>query len=384
VTLGLGVGAYARTRDLARTASVASIDFVCSVKYPARLSVRSSMCAAAKAGVLLKGGRALDTLARVDAVVFDKTGTLTTRELRITDVIPTRGWTQDELLILAARMEQHYDHPVARTILAGARRAKLPLTPVGEVDLYVSHGVCAVVDGKRSQVGSRQFISHLKGLASDHADILAATQRAQGKMALYVAQGNVVQGLIGLQDEVRPHAQAALRELRELGVRKVVVLTGDHRKTAERLESQLEGVDAIHWELKPEDKARVVNELKEEGYCVAAVGDGVNDAPALVSADLGICMPHGVGLTQASAQAIVLGDDLRSLCAARRIAMRQHRILQHCLYEGAAVNTLLLGLAAAGALSPLAAAVVHNVNTFTLMGYAMAKAGSPISVEGGM
>ncbi len=384
VTLGLGVGAYALTRDLARTASVASVDFVCSVKFPARLSVRSSMYAAAKTGVLLKGGRALDTLARVDAVVFDKTGTLTTRELRITDVIPTRGWTQDELLVLAARMEQHYDHPVARTILAGARHARLPLSPVGEVDLYVSHGVCAVVDGKRSQVGSRHFISNVKGLASDHADVLADKLRAQGKMALYVAQSNVVQGLIGLQDEVRPHAQAALRELRELGVKKVVVLTGDNRKTAERLESQLEGVDAIHWELKPEDKARVVNELKEEGYCVAAVGDGVNDAPALVSADLGICMPHGGGLAQASAQAIILNDDLRSLCAAKRIAMRQHRILHHCLYEGAVVNTLLLGLAVAGALSPLAAAVLHNANTFTLMGYAMAKAGAPISVESGM
>ncbi len=376
VTLGLGVGTYLLTGDLSRSASVASIDYVCSVKFPARLSVRSSMLAAAKAGVLLKGGRALDALARIDTVVFDKTGTLTTRNLRITDVISTGGWTQDEVLTLAARMEQHYDHPVARTILAKARRAKLPLSPVGEVDFYISHGICALVDGKKSQVGSRRFISNVKGVISAHADALADTLRAQGKMALYVVQSNFVQGVIGLQDEIRAHAQSGLSELRTLGIKNVVVLTGDHRKTAQRFMSQLEGVDAIHWELNPEDKARVVNEFKQQGHCVAVVGDGVNDAPALVSADLGICMAHSGELVQASAQAVVLNNDLRSLCAARRIATRQHRILHHCLYEGATVNTLLLGLATTGILSPLSAAVLHNLNTFSLMGYAMTRAGS--------
>lgn len=380
VTLGLGVGAYALTRDLARTASVASIDYVCSVKFPARLSVRSGMYAAARAGLLLKGGQALDTLARVDAVVFDKTGTLTRRELRVTDIIPTRAWTREEVLTLAARMEQHYDHPVARTVLVEAGRAGLALAPVGGVDFHVSLGVSAVVDGKRSQVGSGRFVSPAKGRARDRADALADNLREQGKMALYVVQENVVQGLIGLRDEVRPHAREALARLRQLGVKKVVVLTGDHRKTAERFMERMGGVDEVHWELKPEDKARVVDQLKKKGYRVAVVGDGVNDAPALVSADLGVCMPHGGDLAQASAQAVILNDDLRSLCAAKRIAMRQHSILRHCLYEGALVNTLLLGLAASGTLSPLAAAVLHNANTFSLMGYAVVRAGSPLGV----
>ncbi len=383
VTLALGAGAYALTRDLARAASVTSIDYVCSVKFPARLSVKSSMYAAARGGVLLKGGRALDALARVDAVVFDKTGTLTTRDLRVTDVIPARGWTREALLTLAARMEQHYDHPVARTILAEALRCDLPLAPVGGVDFHVSLGVCAMVDGQECRIGSRRFLSDLMGLENEHAEALADMLRRQGKMALYVAQGNTVQGLIGLRDELRPNAQAALHGLRELGVKKVVVLTGDHRRTAEHLGSQVEGVDAIHWELTPEGKACVVNDLKSQGYCVAVVGDGVNDAPALVSADLGVCMPHGGDLAQASAQAIILSDDLRSLCTARRIAMRQDEILRQCLHEGAAVNTALLGLAALGLLSPLTAAVLHNVNTFTLMGYAMARAGAPCAGESG-
>jgi Cu2+-exporting ATPase len=375
-TLCLGLGTYAWTRDFARTASVTSIDYVCSVKFPSRLSVRSSLYAAARAGLLLKGGRALDALARVDAVVFDKTGTLTTKELRVTDIVGFAGWTRKEVLTLAARLEQHYDHPVARTILAKARRARLHLDPVGEVNFSVSNGVCAFVDGVASQIGCRRYVSGLQGPALDRADAQADRLREQGKMALYVISDAVVRGVIGLQDEVRSDAQAVLHDLRGLGIKKVVVLTGDHRQMAQRLHSRLEGLDEVLWELAPEDKARVVHELREQGLCVAFVGDGVNDAPALVRADLGICMSLGSDLAQASAQAVLLNDDLRSLCAAKRIALRQHGILRQCLVEGAAFNTLLLGLSSLGFLSPLAASLLHNANTFGLMGYASARAGA--------
>ena len=374
-TLCLGLGTYAWTHDLARTASVTSIDYVCSVKFPSRLSVRSSLYAAAKAGLLLKGGRALDALARVDAVVFDKTGTLTAKELRVTDIVAFAGWTRNEVLTLAARLEQHYAHPVARTILAEARRARLRLGPVGEVNFSVSNGVCAVVDGVASQIGCRRYVSNGEGPARDRADVVADRLREQGKMALYVISGDVVRGIVGLQDEVRSDAQAVLHELRGLGIKKVVVLTGDHRQVAQRLQSRLEGVDEVLWELTPEDKARVVKELRAQGLCVAVVGDGVNDAPALVSADLGIGLSLGSDLAQASAQAILLNDDLRSLCAAKRIALRQHGVLRHCLVEGAVFNSLLLGLSALGFLSPLAAALLHNANTFALMGYAAVRSG---------
>lgn len=379
VTLGLGAGAFALTRDLACTASVASIDFVCSVKFPSRLAVRSSLCAAARGGVLLKGGRALDALARVDAMIFDKTGTLTSRELHVTDVLPQHGWTPNAVLTLAARLEQHYEHPVARGILAEARRAGLPIAPAGQVELHVSHGVCGVVDGRHALIGSQRFMGQLDALTGQavaQVEAQADALRAQGKMVLYVAQDNIIQGLIGLQEQLRPEARRALQGLRQLGLKKLVVLTGDHRKTAAHLFGQLPEVDAIHWELTPEGKARMVNQIRAEGHCVAVVGDGVNDAPALASADLGLCMPHGGDLAQASAQAVILHEDLRSLCTARRIALRQHRILRHCLWEGAAANTLLLAMAAAGTLSPLAATVLHNANTFSLMGYAMARAGA--------
>jgi Cu2+-exporting ATPase len=375
-TLFLSLGAYAWTRDLARTAAVTAIDYVCSVKFPSRLSVRSSLYASARAGLLLKGGRALDALARVDAVVFDKTGTLTTRELRVTDIVAFEGWTREKVLRLAARLEQRYDHPVAQTILAEARRARLRLDPVGEIDYSVSNGVYAIVDGVESRIGCRRYVANAKGPALRQADALADRLRAQGKTALYVISDHAVRGVIGLQDEVRPDAQEVLRELRGLGIKKVVVLTGDHRQMAQRLQSRLEGVDEVLWELAPEDKARVVDALREQGLHVAFVGDGVNDAPALVSADLGVCMSLGSDLAQASAQAILLNDDLRSLCAAKRIALRQHDLLRRCLVEGAVFNSLLLGLSALGFVPPLAAALLHNANTFALMWRASALAGS--------
>lgn len=393
VTLGLGAFTYSMTGDAARAASMTSIDFVCSVKFPARFSVKSSTVAAGRHDVLFKGGSALDAMAGVDVVVFDKTGTLTANELQVTDIVSTGNWTSKQILTLAARLEQHYDHPVARTILKEAARSRLDVPAVGNVDFHVSHGICAMVDGKKSQVGSERFISRLEGgdgNAIKTAEATAERLRKQGKMVLYVAQSGTVQGLIAMQDRIRPETKEALAGLRKLGVKKIVVLTGDHRTTAQRFAARLKGrdgpdvsqlppvIDAIHWELTPEKKAEVVRDLKATGHRVAVVGDGVNDAPALMNADLGICMPQGGDLARISAQALLLGNDLRSLCAARRIAMRQQAILDTCHREGVLFNSALLALAAWGKLSPFTAAAAHNLNTFALLAYAVRAARSPL------
>lgn len=381
VTLGLGAGAYLLTSDLARTASVASIDYVCSVKFPAQFSVRSSMCAAGRCGMLLKGGRALDALAKVDTVVFDKTGTLTLNRMKVTDIVSTGDMARDEILALAARMERHYDHPVARTVLEEAGRCGIGLEPVSCVDFHVSNGVSAIVDGKKALVGSRRFVYEANGLSGELADAIADEFRGQGKMVLYVASEDQVQGLIAMRDVIRPHAAETLAGLRKLGVKKIVVLTGDHEKTARHFRDSLTGINELHWELKPEDKAGIVNQLRGKGRCVAVVGDGINDAPALACADIGICMNHGGDLARVSAQAVILNNDLRALCRAKHIAARQHRILDHCYRQGAVVNSMLLVMASVGMLSPLAAAVFHNLNTFALVGSSVVRAGAAPACE---
>ncbi|TIH17047.1 heavy metal translocating P-type ATPase [Marinifilum sp. JC120] len=374
VTLGLSGATYALTGDLSRTASMASIDYVCSVKFPACFSVKSSIYAAGRAGMLLAGGRPLDALAKVDTVVFDKTGTLTRNRMQVTDILSFGDWSGDEVLGLAARIEQHYEHPLAKAVVEEACRGNLELTPVSDVEFVVSRGVIAMADGRESLVGSRSFVLENE-LDCSMAEQSADSLRAEGKIVLYVAQGGKVRGLIGMRDCLRPEAGQVVAELKTMGIKKVVVLTGDHRKTARKFNTRLEGIDELHWELTPEDKARIVQDLKKQGRSVAVVGDGVNDAPALVEADLGICMAHGGELARLSAQGVILNNDLRSLCVARRIALRQHKIIDHCYRQGAVVNTCLLALASAGVLAPLAATVLHNLNTFGLMGYSVISAG---------
>ncbi len=375
VTLGIGAAAYAKTADLSRTASLLSIDFVCSVKFPAPVSVKSSLYAAGKSGVLLKGGSALDALAQVDAVIFDKTGTLTRHRLQVTDIVPAGETTQDQLLQLAARLEQHCDHPLSRAILAEARQRNLHLAPVRNPVFCVSRGVRAEVDGQPARIGNHSHLAD--GLASlaSNMELTADLLRSQGKMVLYVAQGDSIRGLLALQGELRDDAQETLDTLRTLGIKNITVLTGDHRLSSERLLSRLRGIDRLHAELGPEDKAAIVRDLQAQGLRVAVVGDGVNDAPAFVSADIGICMSRGADLAQVAAQGVILNDDLKSLCAALRIAQRQHKVLDRCYNQGLAVNALLVLLAACGALTPFAAAVLHNANTFGLMGYAALASG---------
>ncbi len=374
VTIGLSGATYALTGDLSRTASMASIDYVCSVKFPACFSVKSSIYAAGRSGMLLTGGQALDALAKVDTVVFDKTGTLTRNRMKVTDVVSFGDLSAEAVLCLAARIEQHYEHPLAKAVVEEACSCNLELSPVSDVEFVVSRGVSAMADGRKSLVGNRGFVLE-NILDCSEPDRRADILREEGKIVLYVAQDGEVRGLIGMRDSLRPEAGDVLADLKCMGIQKVVVLTGDHRKTARQFESRLAGIDELHWELTPEDKARIVRDLKKQGRSVAVVGDGVNDAPAFVEADLGICMGHGGELARLSAQGVILNNDLRSLCIARRIALRQHRILDHCYRQGALVNTCLLALASAGALAPLAATVLHNLNTFGLMGYSVLSAG---------
>lgn len=375
LTLGLSGATYAVSGDLSRTASMASIDYVCSVKFPACFSVKSSIYAAARSGMLLTGGSALDALAKIDTVVFDKTGTLTRNRMKVCDIVSFGDWNDESVLSLAARIEQHYEHPLAKAVVDEAHFFGLDLRPVSDVEFVVSRGVCAKVEGQEAFVGSRAFVLD-KNLNCTAADICADTLRAEGKIVLYVAQDGVVRGLLAMRDCLRPEAAKVIAELKESGIEKVVLLTGDHSKTSAYFQSRLDGIDELYCELSPEDKACIVKGLKKQGKIVAVIGDGVNDAPALAEADLGICMAHGGELARLSAQAVLLNNDLRSLCAARRIALRQHKILDHCYRQGALVNTGLLALAAMGGIAPLTSAALHNLNTFGLVGYSVLRAGS--------
>lgn len=378
ITLGLSGLMLLATRDVNRATSVLTVDFSCAVKLASPVAVRSGMYAAGQAGVLLKGAPALDALQDVDTMVFDKTGTLTTGRISVTDIVPAEGMDEEGLLALAAGAEEHYDHPVARAVVGEARRRGMALPSISRVDFIVAHGVSATIDGEHILVGSHHFIAEDEGVVCSHMEATAADLRGQGKSLLYVSKEGVLAGVIALRDDPRPEAGAVLDALKASGIARIVVLTGDHKDTARALARHLPQIDELHYELRPEDKAAIIERLKSEGRTPAFVGDGVNDAPALVTAHVGICMPNGADLARESAQVLLLHDDLHTLVVAREAAVRTNAIIRQTFGATIGCNSLIMLLATAG-MSPVLAAFLHNATTVGLLGYAARAASKPLA-----
>ena len=373
ITFALGLGIYAVTRDLIRAASVLTVDYSCAIKLSTPIGAKIAMFSAAGNGVLLKGAEALDTLARVDTVVFDKTGTLTTGTLNVTDLVPFNGMTKKGLLFLAAGAEAHYSHPVANAVVraAGERKIEIPVT--GGVDFIVAHGVSAYINDDNVIVGSRHFIEEDEGIDCAQCNRAAEELMKEGKSLLFVAKNGELIGLIALRDEIRTEAVPVLRELKRQGIKKIVVLTGDHEITSRAVAQKLEDIDEIHWNLKPEDKAAIMTGLKEQGATLAFVGDGVNDAPAMMTAHAGVCMPDGADIAKDSAQIVLVDDDLACLNRARAIAVNYRKSIDNSFYSAVGINSMILFLATLGYLPPVISAMLHNFSTIGILGYAAAK-----------
>ncbi|MCA1944167.1 MAG: heavy metal translocating P-type ATPase [Desulfovibrio sp.] len=375
ITFGIGVLMWLITRDIRRAASVLTVDFSCAIKLASPVAVRSSMYAAGHAGVIFKGAQALEDVASVDTLVFDKTGTLTSGELAVTSIAASAqsGLDENGLLALAAAAEAHYGHPVARAVVAEANRrgVEIPATP--QVEFVVAHGVSALVEGRRVLVGSRHFIVEDEHVDASLLEHKAESLRAQGNTVLYVALDGQLAGVVGLADAIRPEARETLRQLRKMGIDRMVVLTGDHLQTANNLLRELPELDAAHAELKPEEKAAMVQELVDAGRTIAYVGDGLNDTPAMMLAKVGVCMPKGADLARETAQVLLLHEDIHSLAAARAIALRLEQSVQQAFWGAVGVNGAILALAAAGRGAPALWATLHNGFTLGMLGWAAAR-----------
>jgi manganese/zinc-transporting P-type ATPase C len=387
-TLATGGLVYALTRDLTRLESVFLVDYSCAIKLGTPMAFKSGMYRAATHGVLMRGGAAIEHLAEVDTVVFDKTGTLTHSELVVTDVVAlgTKHLSEDALLALVASVEEHASHPLAHAIVEAAKERDLKHISHGEVDYLVAHGLSTDVAGKRIIIGSRHFLEEHHGIAFDrHAAVIDRLQD-EGKTLLYVgaaAQGRAKGGPIGvvaLRDTLRADAGYALRRLRTLGVTRLVMITGDKRAKAEALAAEL-GLDAVHAEVAPEEKAAIIKALQAEGRKVAFVGDGINDGPALSVAEVGIAMPRGADIARATADIVLMDDRLSAVADAREVATRTMALIKSNFTVAVGVNTAVLAGAVMGWLSPVMSAVLHNGTTIGVLLRALAGAGPSGSVE---
>ena len=373
LTLGTGGLVYALTRDVTRLESVFLVDYSCALKLGTPVAFKSGMYRAAGHGVLMKGGAAIEHLAAVDTVVFDKTGTLTHSELAVTDVeVLVPGiCTEQDLLALVASVEEHASHPVAKAVVEAARERDLQHITHGEVDYLVAHGMSAHAGKGRIVIGSRHYLEeHLGQSFADHEVVIERLQE-EGKTLLYVGNEEGPVGLIALRDRLRADAAATLGRLRELGVRRLVMITGDRREKAEALGAEL-GLDEIHAEMPPEDKAGVIERLQADGHAVAFVGDGVNDGPALAAAEVGIAMPRGADIARATADIVLMDDRLAAVADAREIAGRTMGLIRTNFNLAVGINTAILGGAVMGWLSPVASAVLHNGTTIGILLNALA------------
>src|SRR5881275_1462487 len=333
----------------ALSAAVAAIVIACpdalALATPTAITV--GVGRAARAGVLFRNATVLEAAAKVDTVVFDKTGTLTEGRPSVTDIIPAAGVAEAEILRLAAAADAQSEHPLAAAVVAAARERALVVDPASDFEAVPGHGVQATVGGRTVLVGNRKLLERsgvTPGLERE-----AERLRAKANTALYVTADGRTLGLIAVADRIRPSAKSAVAALHDLGIR-VLLLTGDSRATAEAVARTL-GIAEMRAEVLPGDKAAEVKGLEQQGRRVAMVGDGVNDAPALAAASVGIAIGAGTDVAIETAGIILMKDDPADVPAALVLARRVHRKIKQNLFWAAIYNLIAIPLAA-GALYP--------------------------------
>ncbi len=363
-------------------ASLENRSDTCALKLGTPMAFKTGMVRAAGHGVLMRGGAAIEHLSEVDTVVFDKTGTLTHSELVVTDVVvmDSRHLTEDALLALVASVEEHASHPLAQAVVDAARERDLQHITHGEVDYLVAHGLSTDVEGTRVIIGSRHFLEEHHAVSFNRHEAVIERLQDEGKTLLYVgaaARGQITPapiGVVALRDTLRADAGYALKRLRALGVGQIVMITGDRRAKAEALAKEV-GIDVVHAEVAPEDKAAIIQRLQADGRKVAFVGDGINDGPALSVANVGIAMPRGADIARATADIVLMDDRLTAVADAREIAARTMALIRSNFNIAVGVNTAVLAGAVLGWLSPVMSAVLHNGTTIGVLLRALAGAG---------
>jgi len=367
VTLGLAGLSYVISRDFESVAAVLQADYSCALKLATPVAFKSTISKAGKSGIMIKGAKSIEALKDADTFVFDKTGTLTYGELEVEKVNTfDPNWTQEDVLNLTASAEEHYFHPVAEAVVKAAKEKGFIHMHHEEVEFIVAHGVKTIVDGKEVVIGSRHFLEDDEGIDFFQYKKQIEACLLEGKTLLYVGYDKKLLGTIGMRDRVRENAKATLQRLKELGVKKTVMLTGDIESKANVLAEEL-GIDQVYANMKPTDKAKILQELKNGGAKVAFVGDGINDAPALMSADVGISMSKGADIAKATADVGLLKDDISVIAEVKELSNKTMKLIDNNFNATVGINSVILTGATVGLFSPLTTAVLHNGTTIGLL-----------------
>ena len=362
-TLGGTALTYLLTRNITKTLAVLMVDFSCALKLAIPIAVLSAMRECSGHNISVKGGRFMEAVARADTIVFDKTGTLTYATPQVADVVPFGGHDAQEMLRLAACLEEHYPHSMANAVVAEAKLRGLSHEEYhSQVQYVVAHGISSMVDGKKVLIGSAHFVFEDEGCRVPEGEDEKFQSLSPAYSHLYLCIAGELAAVICIHDPLRREARAAVAALHACGIGKVVMMTGDNRKTAEAVAKEV-GVDAVYAEVLPEDKAAFVRSEKAAGRTVIMVGDGVNDSPALSEADAGVAISTGAAIAREIADITIASEDLFELVTLRQLSQalmaRIHRNYRFIV----GFNLSLIVLGVAGILPPTTSALLHNMST---------------------
>ncbi len=353
------------TRDLTKVMATLMVDYSCAMKLASPIAVLSAMKEAAENGIIVKGGKFLEDASLADTVVFDKTGTLTAATPQLSRIIPFGGRREDEVLSVAACLEEHFAHPIANAVVfAALKRGILHPENHAKVEYIVAHGIATTLNGKKLVIGSRHFVfDDEKVRVPEKLESIQKEALDNGESLLYLAEEKELIGVFAINDPVRKNAPQIIKKLHKSGIKNCVMITGDDEGAA-RNAAKITKIDSYISRALPEDKFNFIEEQKKLGHKVIMIGDGINDAPALAAADTGVAMGDCADITGETADIILSGDDgLESLYKTRVLGTRLMEKIDTNNRGIVAVNTTFMLLGLFGIISPSVAAILHNAST---------------------
>ena len=363
--LGTGI-TYLLTRNITKAISVLMVDFSCALKLAMPISVLSAIREASNYHVTVKGGRYLEAMAEADTIVFDKTGTLTKAQPTVKRVVAFNGMSENELLRIAACLEEHFPHSMAKAVVQAAIDRHLVHEELhSKVEYIVAHGISSKINDKKVVIGSYHFVFEDEKCAVPDGMMEAFDELPSECSHLFMAIDHELAAVICIEDPLREEAAAVVRKLKEAGISKVVMMTGDSDRTAKAIAARV-GVDEYYSEVLPEDKASFVEEEKKAGRKVIMIGDGINDSPALSAADIGIAISDGAEIAREIADITVGADSLNELVTLKLISDGLMKRIHKNYRFIVGFNTGLIVLGVAGILQPATSALLHNTSTLMI------------------
>jgi heavy metal translocating P-type ATPase len=363
IALGIAVATYLVTRDIERAVTILVVFCPCALALATPTSIMAAIGQATKHGVIIKSGDALERMGKVDTIAFDKTGTLTQGNLVVSDVVSfDSALTEGDFLSLAASVESRSEHPLGKAIVTYAKERGVALQSIDDFKMLPGKGVSADVSGRRVLCGNSAWLSESGVRSDDNAAVSLERLREQGKAVILVSIDDKCKGIIALSDMLRPAAKGMVEELKQTDTA-AVLLTGDNKRTAEYFAKQV-GIDAVYAELLPAQKVERIRALQNEKRFVCMIGDGVNDAPALKTANIGVAMGSmGSDIAIEAADVALMGDDISKIPYLKRLSNATVKLIKFNISLSMCINFVAIILSVLALLNPISGALVHNAGS---------------------